>query len=82
MIHILSKQDKIVYTAAMYVQLFRERLSYKREKRLRDTEFRKLFWVMMVFTVAWVNLKVFSVVEGNSTNTCIRSFSFLVAESP
>ena len=36
------------------------------------------------FTVSRVNLKVFnfSVLEGNSTNTCIHAFSYLVAKSP
>ena len=43
---------------------------------------RKLLWVMVVFTVAWVNLRGFSVVEGNSTNTYWFFLSFLVAESP
>ena len=42
---------------------------------------RKLLWLMVVFTVAWANLEVFQRGE-HSTNTCIRSFSFLVSESP
>ena len=42
---------------------------------------RKLSWVMVVFTVAWVNLKVFQR-GGKKQQTRIRSFSFLVAESP
>ena len=43
---------------------------------------RKSLWVMVVFMVVSMNHKVFRVVERNSTNTCIRSFWFLVAESP
>ena len=45
---------------------------------------RKLLWVMVVLRLLERTSRCFSVVEGNSTNTCIRSFSFsfLVAESP
>ena len=37
----------------VHIQLFPERLSYNRG------QCQKLLWVMVVFTVAWVNLKVF-----------------------
>ena len=44
---------------------------------------RKLLWVMVVFTVARLNLKVFQRdIEKETAQTRIRSFSFLVAESP
>ena len=39
------------------IQLFRKRLSYKGEKLTRQSQ--KLLWVMSVFTVALVNVKVF-----------------------
>ena len=32
------------------------------------------------FKVEWLKLKVFQRVEGNTTNPCIRNFSFLVAQ--
>ena len=43
---------------------------------------RKLLWVMVILRLLDWTSRCFSVVEGNSTNLCIRSFSFLVAESP
>ena len=51
----------------------------KGEKRTRQC--RKLLWVMVIFIVVWANLTVFHREEGNGTNTCVRFFSFLVAES-
>ena len=36
---------------------------------------------MVIFIVVWANLTVFHREEGNGTNTCVRFFSFLVAES-
>ena len=53
-------------------------------KTLRDNVSRKLLWVMVVLRLLERTSRCFSVVEGNNTNTCIRSFSFsfLVAESP
>ena len=43
---------------------------------------RKLLWIMVVLQLLDWTSRSFSVVEGNSTNTCIHAFSFLVAESP
>ena len=40
---------------------------------------RKLVWVIVVSTAAWLNLKVFHVVEGKSTNTRNSTFSFRIA---
>ena len=63
-----------------YIQLFRERLSCERGKAY--TTMSKVIMGNDGFTVAWLNLELFSVVKGNSTNTCIHAFCFLVAESP
>ena len=62
------------------LQLFRVRLSYERGKAW--VAMRKWLWVMVVLRLLDWTSRCFSVVEGNSTNTCIHSFSFFVAESP
>ena len=61
----------------LMIQLFLERLSYQRGK-----PYATMSKVIMGSGVAWANTKVFQPSGKNSTNTCIRSFSFLVAESP
>ena len=63
-----------------YIQLFRVRLSCERGKPYATMS--KVIMGNGGFTVAWLNLELFSVVEGNSTNTCIHRFCFIVAESP
>ena len=55
------------------IQLFRERLSYKLGKASAT---------MSKVIMGNGGFSCFSVVEGNITNTCIHSFSILVAESP
>ena len=60
------------------IQLFRERLSYKRGEL-----YATMSKVMMGhggFVVAWLKLKVFQCVEGNSTNPCIQNFSCLLSQ--
>ena len=56
------------------IQLFGLR-SYEREKLARQC--RKLLWVRMVLRLLDWTSWCFSVVEGNSTNTCIHAFSLL-----
>ena len=66
-----------------WTQLFRVRLSYERGRAYATMS--KVIVGNSGFTVALLNLRCFSVVEGNSTNRCIHAFSFmsfLVAESP
>ena len=66
-----------------WTQLFRVRLSYERGRAYATMS--KVIIGNGGFTVALLNLRCFSVVEGNSTSRCIHAFSFmsfLVAESP
>ena len=64
------------YTAAVS----RKVMPYKRGKLLQQCQ--KLLWVMVVLRLLGRTSRCFSVVEGNSTNTHIPSFLFLVSESP
>ena len=66
--------------STMYIQLFEKGCLTNGEKLTRLCR-NLLLPVMVVFKVEWTP-RCFSVVEGNSTNTCVRSFLFLVAESP
>ena len=60
-----------------HIQLFRERLSYKRGETYATMS--KVIMGNKNFTVPWVELKVFQLVEGNSLNPCIHNFSFLLS---
>ena len=65
--------------ATIVTHLFQERLSYKRGKSLRDNVAGYLYIItgMVVFTVAWVNHKVFECAGGKKQHKRISSF-FLV----
>ena len=54
-----AREYRIERQATLDIQLFRVRSFYKRGKAYATWQCRKLLWVMVVFTVAWVNLKVF-----------------------
>ena len=62
------------------IQLFRERLSNKRGKAY-STMSKVIMGIVVLRLLDWTS-RCFSVEEGDSTNTCIRTFSFLVAKSP
>ena len=57
------------------------KVASRNEERLA-WQSRKVLWIMVVLHLLDWTSRCFSVVEGNSINTCIHSFSFLVAESP
>lgn len=62
-----------------FIQLFRERLSYKGRKAY-VTMSKVILGNGGLWLLDWSS-SCFSVVERNSTNTCIPAFTFLVAES-
>ena len=64
----------------MLIQLFRERLSCKREKLTRQC--RNSLWVIVVFMAALSERQGVTAWWNDTAQTRIRAFSFLVAESP
>ena len=61
------------------IQLFRERLSYKRGEPYATMS--KVIMGYGGFTVAWMKLRVIQRVEWNTTNPCIRNFSCPLAQT-
>ena len=59
------------------IQLFRERLSYKRGGAYATMS--KVIMGNWDFTVPWLELKMFQRVKGNRANPCIDNLSFLLA---
>ena len=75
----ISREVEIIQFVSVY-SCFEKGCLTNGEKLTRHC--RKLLWVMVVLRLlAWTS-RCLSVEEGNSTNTCIRTSSFLVAKSP
>ena len=75
----LKVQSPLTSGAIWYSSFEKDCLTYG-EKLTRQC--RKVLWVMVVFTVPWVNFKVIQRGGGKQRYHVFVFFSFLVAESP